>query len=422
MSTNESSRKGQREIRPFRPFDESPPLHFYIIQFVSFAYLLYRFASRDYTVYGFFPHDTFEIYGWTEVLWPVPFRYILSGHFIYLFIPRPSPDTLFVLQIIVVSSCLLGIFGVKPRVFAITAFVFAVHITGFMQGADAPLDGGTIALCSMLVLALSPTRSFYSLTNGAPLTVRGANYQWPVFLLFLIVGGFYTAAGLNKIVDVGPQWPFTLHLERLVIFNLENSLFVSSRYANIDVMLMHSSYALSVFGGVVTMIGEIGFISILFLPRYRLFFVTSMISLHVLVFLMAGINFVGSSAILLLCLDYNSIARKLDVHYDPGVKLHRNIIAVMRRLDWFSRLQTHAAPATQATIDSMGIPIDTSMAAVDENDEMYYGVDAVEQACGRCPLLIPASMLMKFPGAILIGRYVYGALMQSRLGRVCDGA
>ena len=64
---------GTREVRFFGILRGSPPLHFYLIQFVGFAYLLYRFLSRDYTVYGYLSPDMFNFprtFGME--LWPIP--------------------------------------------------------------------------------------------------------------------------------------------------------------------------------------------------------------------------------------------------------------------------------------------------------------------------------------------------------------
>lgn len=395
--------RGNREIRFFGVFRPSPPLHFYLLQFVGFAYFLYRFASRSYTAYGHVPDDLFRYQRSSVVLelWPVPLLHFTSLQFIYAVLPRPTPQVIAGLQIVIVLACLCGLAGLAPRWSALAAFVLGLHVTGLMQSSNSELDGGTLALCSMLILALSPRESFYRAGKSLTLSRRHPDYHWPLFLLLMVVGVYYTTAGLNKIVDIGPHWPFVLHLDRLAERGIERSLFVASRFAAPSVAALHRSALLSSVAGVITLAGELFFITVLILPRYRLFFVVTAITLHVLVFLMAGINFVGSSAILLLCLDWNVLVRRATLSYDPASPIGRRAARWATRFGWLGRLVV-------SPIESPRPQLPQALRLVDESGEVYDGVDALEQAAARCPVWWPFALLMKVPGVAYAARYIYG--------------
>ena len=87
-------------------------------------------------------------------------------------------------------------------------------------------------------------------------------------------------------------------------------LFLADRYAHPELCSWNAHPAWSYVAAPITLLVETGFLAILFLPRYRLSFVLTLCLFHVLVFATAGINFVGSGLILLLCLDWNAPLRQ----------------------------------------------------------------------------------------------------------------
>lgn len=382
-----------REFRFFGIFRESPPLHFYMLQFVGFAYLAYRFASRNYGSYGLIPDDKFcWLFPFDGELWPMPLHHILSGQFLYFFLQRPTPEGIHWMQGIVIAACGLGIVGVAPRWCAAVAFAVAFHVTGMMQACDAPFDGGDPPLLAMLILILSPSEAFYGWRNGFSLARRGVHFHWPVFLFIALLASYYTASGVNKVIDIGPHWPFSLHLERWGVVALERSLFVSSRYCEPGTTSMHLSYAFSVAAGIVTLLSEMFFLAVLFWPRSRWFFVGGMIALHTLVFLVCGINFVGNSALLPLCFDVNTLARNATLTYNPARPDHRRLVALARLFDWFRRIDVR--------------PGHGSLTWLCETGHVFTGVDVVERVFEKCPALVPASLIFKLPGTITIARWL----------------
>ena len=390
-----------REWRPFGAFADSPPLHFYLLQFVGFAYMAYRFASRDYTVYGYLPDELFTYPRTIFVeIWPFPIMHYTSFQFIYDWISRPSPQTIELLQWIVIFACLCGLVGLLPRLAAWTAFLIGTHITGFIQATNADMDGGTLALLALLVLGLSPSTAHYGWRNGYSLRKRSVVFHWPIFLLLFFVGTFYTMAGLNKIVDVGPHWALILDLDTLAYRCLYGGMFADSRYMVPAICEWMTLRPLALFSAMVTQIGEAGFVSVLWFPRYRLFFAFTAIAMHFFVYTTAGINFLGSSAILILVLDWNAFARRIDVYYEGTSSYIVRRLRRLQRFDWFGRIRV--GPASMET----GAPeCSNVLVVIDENGEVYYGADAFEQLAAKVPLYYSYYLLMQIPGLIYLARY-----------------
>lgn len=371
------------EVRPFLPFAPGEAVHFYLLQFVGFGYLLYRLLSRDYGVYGLLPSELFDYEReFVLELWPIPGLHVTSLQFIYHVVPRPTPDVIVGLQLAAAAACVLGLLGLAPRLAAGVAFAITLHLTGMVQSSNAEIDGGTLALCAVLVLALSPQDSFFRVGRSNPPSARHSRYRWPVFLFVLMASSYYTVSGLNKIVDVGPHWPFVLHLERLAHRHLANSLFLSSRHVDAEVVALHQSYALSCVAGVVTLVGEALFVTVLFLPRHRLFHVGSMIALHVVVALVAGINFLGNGALLLLCLDWGVLVRPITVRVnESGARRAQHL----RSLVWLGRIEWVDASGGDHAVE------------VVENGDRRVGWDALEQILVRSPLLWPLLLPSRVP-------------------------
>jgi len=161
---------------------------------------------------------------------PVPVLHITTFQFINDFIPRPSPDIIVGLQYSIILACLMGVIGIFPRWMAGLVFLLGTHLTGMAQASNADSDDGTLVLCLLLILALVPSKYLYGWKNGFHLENRSANYHWPIVVLFIIVGSWYSYSALAKIIDTGPHWPIVLHLENLATGGIKQSLFLYSDF------------------------------------------------------------------------------------------------------------------------------------------------------------------------------------------------
>lgn len=302
----------QKEYHFVGIFRESSPMHFYLIQGFVFLYYIYWFLSKDFTVYGYF-HCTdgmFRSFVFDGVAHP-PFYY-LSFQFIYHFVPYLNTAIIYVLQWLVVSLALFGLCGILPKWCAWICFVIAYHFVGIELLCNGNMDAATtLQLCAMLILAIAPSQAYYKFRKDNSLSRSSVQFHWPVFLFLLTVSVYYTTAGINKIVDTGPHWPLTLHLDKLSRAGLESSLFLGHTYNNPAVLQFFTSYWVSASTGMVTMIGELFFVLILFYPRSKWFFIPAMCLMHVFIYYTHGLNYTGNILFLLLCFDYNTFFKRM---------------------------------------------------------------------------------------------------------------
>ncbi len=417
---------GNRRLRPFGVLRESPAFHFYLLQAVGFLYLAWRFASRNYTVFGVLPPDAFDYpRGHVFELLPIPSVWFVTGQFIYEFIPRPGPDTIAAIQAFVVAVALLGFAGIRPRVCAVIGFFAGTHFTGMVQATGADMDGGSLLYCLLLILALSPGSNFYGRKHGFRPGRLSVDHHWPSLLVLVTVSAYYTFSGVMKVVDSGPLWPIDVHLDHLALSGREESLF-KARPFRLPVMAWpHVHFAVSVIDGLASLFGELFFFGVLLWPRWRMRLVVTMILLHHFVLFLNGINFTGNSFLIAMCLDWNALARRITVLYDGECGFCRRATAWLGRADLFKRLDfrpIEELPAAEAPFDPA--ILEREMGAVDQNGDAFHGADAFEELGARVPFLWPFALAMKFPGAMLVARPVYRLIAKHRKHMGCriDGA
>ena len=138
------------------------PYHFWLMQFIAFSYCILRLASRDYSIYGELPIEYFNYNRPYVSVYPSFILEILNTHFLYWFVDYPSSTTLYHTQRISMLIAILGLLGIFPRICALCLFLLLTHFTGFIQATNAELEGGTLLLVVLLILALSSALRFVS--------------------------------------------------------------------------------------------------------------------------------------------------------------------------------------------------------------------------------------------------------------------
>ena len=314
---------------------EVPSFHMRALVRVVGAYSAYRIISRPAFQYGllesehrnwprpstnFYPEEFYGVFG---------FPYFLGLYW-------PSPEFIASLQLVGLMGALFLVFGLWPRYSALALFLTMSYTTWMMQISNAELDGGT------LVLALSLWFVFFNssaLGFGRP-TLRSASVvaaggsgaslergkldsaRNSLLGAQIIVGTFYALSGINKLVDVGFDWPLRLRLPNQM---LSQEYLVVHESARLGVSpLLHffgSSEALSVIAGFTVLFAELLTLpALLLLRRARFLCVLVLAMLHIVVFLTVGINFLGNLFVLFAALDLSRGARRF-IGY--GTKLRR---------------------------------------------------------------------------------------------------
>ena len=320
-------------IRDFKSPTEV--VHGYVIQLLTFGYVIYKYSSRSYESYGFLAPDAFNYHRWWLAdLWPVPASHFSTFQFIYNIFPHPSVDIIALIQYAIIISGILGIFGIGPKICSGVIFLLASHLDGIMISADAETSGGSIMLATTLLFLFIPYKAFYHFRPKKQLSISLSKALVDTTTLVLsfqlIVGIFYFFAGINKIVDVGPHWPFTVRIDLLAESVKENQFLVTERYSWPLFVELNTSYILSTLSAFVALACELLALTFITVFRYKYIIVTLIIWMHIAIYLLMGINFIGNCFLVLGVLDWGSITRKATIIYDDECNFCRSSIKYTR--------------------------------------------------------------------------------------------
>ena len=164
-----------------------------------------------------------------------------------------------------------------------------MYLSGFVLMTNAELEATEIMLFALLTIVINN----FSKKNSATTSLIGFNW---------FVGFYYFSSGLNKLIDVGIKFIWTLNLDERRYVTALDSFDVSSRYANQIFAKIIIDPLLSDFFGLMTLLIECSFLLLFFNSKYSIAPLIGAIFLHTSVFLMVGINFTGNTVFLLLSL------------------------------------------------------------------------------------------------------------------------
>lgn len=281
-----------KKLQPVNPFSELGRTNFFVFQAVTFLALAYLYASWNLQGIAFldpaFLDDvTSES---TYSYWKRAPYFFPSLVFIYKTLPL-TPEYVKYLQLVAVGVGCLGMSGVFPRLMAMIAFPLHVHLGSLFLIANDTMDASTTMLAmALLILALSPAPFFYQWTTKESVKFKEPSF-WPVYLFWMVVAMYYCAAGINKIVEVGPHWPLWVRIDRYARWADVASWSKSIPIGHPVVVWMMSFYWVALAVSAVTLIIEVAAPILLFRFRGRNLFVLSFPLMHLFIFLTMGFGY-----------------------------------------------------------------------------------------------------------------------------------
>lgn len=276
-----------------------------ILQIAIPLYAIYRLLSRDYAVYVLAGPEFSQFTRPVTNQYPTLLLDLITGQLFFRNIYWPSPAEIMTFVGITVFALILLLLGVSPRFTAITSALGLTILHGFMQATNAEIDGGTITVFALIWMGFQPRLVLRSVdwSRNSSASESAAGSRNFLFGYQLLVATFYFYSGLNKFIDIGPQWILTLHLDRLAEQRLYEIAFVNSRFGESWLLEVLTWYPLSVAAALGTLAGELGLlIALIVAPRYIVLPILLLIAMHTLILLATGINFIGNSVLLLLML------------------------------------------------------------------------------------------------------------------------
>jgi hypothetical protein len=243
-----------------------------------FGLLAWRLAIGDYTFVAGQPEALFQ---------PVSFMKLLPQ--------MPGHDLTVALQVAGVAAALLAAAGLWPRANLPVAFSCALVLNGMLNATGKIVHNDVLLLLCLVPLVASPRaasaawsvrlRSRRSGARAEP-PASGEAYGWPVRTAMVVVALAYFFVGFQKLRFSGIDWITSDNL-RWVLYASSDSqsepnqlaLFIADR-----AWLAHLLAAGTVFL-------ELFFPLALLVPRLRWLFVPGVVSLHLGIWLMMGLDY-----------------------------------------------------------------------------------------------------------------------------------
>lgn len=287
-----------------------PAVHYSFFFRLTMAYVMLRVLSRPIFAYGALD-SSFASYPRPQTkFYPPPVHEVLSAAWLHR-VYWPSPEFLSYLQLLIVLACVLGLLGYAPRAASLVIFLGLLYQTTLMQMTNSEVDGGTLVLALSLWFAVQKKGAISGTFSRAARTQRKHAVE-AILGSQMIVGAFYFYSGVNKLVDVGPGFPWKLSLPNLAQVRRYEILWDGARLGDDRLLQLMENETLSVIGGAVVVLSELLLLpALLFFRRLRLPAVLGLVSLHFLVLFAAGINFMGNSLLLFASLDVSRLRRSV---------------------------------------------------------------------------------------------------------------
>ena len=396
---------------------ETEYIRSYIIQFTIFFYGIYRYMSRSYESYGFLNKEVF-IYNreWLKTLYPVPVLHFTSFQFIYDFIPRPSAYEIRNIQYLIIIFLFFGLIGIFPRINSFLSFLLCIHIEGFIQSSEAEISGGTLLLISLLLISLTPKDGLYKLGKVNKLSNKSASASVLVFNFSLFLGFFYFQAGLNKLITYGPMWPFFLRSDLFIYSQIERQFdLFRDIYFEPNLLKFQTSSLASHINGLFTLASEL--LSILFITqfKYKYLIVSFLILMHIFIYFLLGINFIGSCLLLLCILDWGALVRKIEI---PILKKNKNqifhIIIIKKYIKPFNiYFRDNQISKANEKLERGGYSKNKSCFFIYSNKERKIGFDAISTILLRSRFFI-FGIILHLPFINIIINLIYRKIVMMK--------
>jgi hypothetical protein len=278
-----------------------------------FGLLAWRLAIGDYTFVAGQPEALFQ---------PVSFMKLLPQ--------MPGHDLTVALQVAGVAAALLAAAGLWTRGTLPVAFACALVLNGMLNATGKIVHNDVLLLLCLVPLVASPRAASAAWSvrlpsrrarAGVEPPAAGEAYGWPVRTAMVVVVLAYFFVGFQKLRFSGIEWITSDNL-RWVLYASSDSqsepnqlaLFVADR-----AWLAHLLAAGTVFL-------ELFFPLALFVPRLRWLFVPGVVSLHLGIWLMMGLDYSAQALTVIIVfvnwpLAFDWVRRRLPSYrdgLDPG--------------------------------------------------------------------------------------------------------
>lgn len=297
--------------------------HINLIRIFVGAFFAWKAMSRDFGFMGIVPHDFFYFYpiqlyrpDYIVLLTGVPgLMEIATFHWIHRLFGFPSETVLTALQFIFAGLCLLlAVIGRGPfRIIAISAYVLALYLWGFIFLSGQEIDSIMIYFGMLLVLCLTNYVDVPIWRMGEvgerPDNVAAGRAFSAILLVFVL---YYGLSGYNKIVDLSIADWFRYNLVQdieLTLRKQELGFYFGATFPSLFTPLVGHKWLNDILVPLVY-ISHLSVFAIFFRRRYILKFAVFYTAFHV-VTSSVSITFAGYMIVWWILLDWRKVARRV---------------------------------------------------------------------------------------------------------------
>lgn len=229
--------------------------------------------------------------------------------FMSLLDAMPPPGVVLVLQVVAVVLAVLATAGWRARLTLPGAWLAALPLMGMTSSLGKVTHNDVLLLLSLVPLLPARTADAWSLDARAGRAAGRASapggYGWPVRTAMVVVAGAYFFAGLAKLLHAGPGWALGGNL-RWVLYAASDAQAAPNQLA----LFVADRPWLAQLLAVATLLLELAFPLVLWLPRLRLPLAAAAVAMHAGIWAAMHLNYWAQAATVVIVLtDWPALAR-----------------------------------------------------------------------------------------------------------------
>ena len=220
----------------------------------------------------------------------------------------PSTEVIVVVQAIGVLGAAIALASRRSRVPLIVAWTALVFVDGLLAARGKIMHNDLLALMAAVPILMGPVDAAPGDRDPEP------RFGWPARAALVVVAFAYFFSGLAKLISSGPGWALS--------DNLQNILFAATltdrppTVAPATFVADHALLAQAVAAGALLI--EVGFITVLWQPRWRPWFAAAAVGLHTGIWLTLGLDYWSwVVTVVLVLVDWGRVAGRLDPRRHP---------------------------------------------------------------------------------------------------------
>ena len=397
--------------------------------------LLYKFLSRDYSIFGVFP-ETLAIAYPANVFDPLD-AYVLLGfkgvvdfctfHWIHWFLPFPSEGTLYSLQLFLEFMIVISLFfgGAYKKINYLIIYILGMYLIGFLFRVGSDIDEIFIQMQIVLLLFLFKEKETYILffKQQNPLDYNRDN-GWFFSMVLLVFIAYYFLSGVTKIVDISLLDWGRFELANLVeLSHIKQQLGDDRMLCYLTEFFIGNSWIDMAATSLVYL--EHLLIPLLFFRReyipltWFIYFIFHLSSLSINLFF-TGVFF----SWLVFFPIHRILSQKVIVLWDGDCSFCYKSVVIAKKFDWFNRfivIDSNDKDSNKVYLEGWDGDIDKGLWAKGADSvENHVGFDGFRRMVWVMPLFWIILPLLYVPFIPSIGRVIYGWIAKNRYRFGCN--